>query len=100
MENKFKEVFMMFNEVAEKMIEGFETRFIVSQAIGDYSTEDLNKILDVIASNIASTITEEFISNEAIRKEFFPDTDVSESDLKLLTIILYQKVVDQLKEEL
>lgn len=90
----------MFNEVAEKMIEGFEARFVVSQAIGDYSTDDLNKILDVIASNIARTITEEFISNEAIRKEFFPDVEVSENDLKLLTIVLYQKVVDQLKEEL
>lgn len=89
---------MLFNEVAEKMVEGFETRFVVSQAIGEYSTEDLNKILDVIASNIATTIVEEFISKEAIRKEFFPDLDISEGDLKLLTIILYQKVVDRLKE--
>lgn len=87
----------MFNEVAEKMIEGFEARFVVSQAIGDYSTDDLNKILDVMASNIARTITEEFISNETIRKEFFPDVEVSEDDLKLLTIVLYQRVVDQLK---
>lgn len=88
----------MFNEVAEKMIEGFEARFVVSEAIGEYSTEDLNKVLDVIASNIASTIVEEFVGNEIIRKEFFPDIEISEDDLKLLTIVLYQKVVDQLKE--
>ena len=99
MENNLGGISEMF-DVAEKMIKGFEARFVVSQAIGEYSTEDFNEVLDVMASNIARTITEEFINNEAIRKEFFPNVEVSAYDLKLLTIILYQRVVDQLKEEL
>ena len=89
---------MVFNEMAEKLYEGYETRFAVSQAIGEYSTNDLDQILDVMASNIATTLVEDFLSNETVMKDFFPDLDLSEDELKMLVIALYQKVVDQLKE--
>ena len=89
---------MVFNEMAEKLYEGCETRFAVSQAIGEYSTNDLDQILDVMASNIATTLVEDFLSKETVRKDFFPDLDLSEDELKMLVIALYQKVVDQLKE--
>lgn len=89
---------MVFNEVAEKLYEGYETRFAVSQAIGEYSTNDLDQILDVMASNIATTLVEDFLSKETVRKDFFPDLDLSEDEFKMLVIALYQKVVDQLKE--
>lgn len=89
---------MVFNEVAEKLYEGYETRFAVSRAIGEYSTNDLDQILDVMASNIATTLVEDFLSKETVRKDFFPDLDLSEDELKMLVIALYQKVVDQLKE--
>lgn len=69
---------MVFNEVAE--------------------TNDLDQILDVMASNIATTLVEDFLSKETVRKDFFPDLDLSEDELKMLVIALYQKVVDQLKE--
>ena len=89
---------MVFNEVAEKLYEGYETRFAVSQSIGEYSTNDLDQILDVMASNIATTLVEDFLSKETVRKDFFPDLDLSEDEFKMLVIALYQKVVDQLKE--
>lgn len=89
---------MVFNEVAEKLYEGYETSFAVSRAIGEYSTNDLDQILDVMASNIATTLVEDFLSKETVRKDFFPDLDLSEDELKILVIALYQKVVDQLKE--
>lgn len=89
---------MVFSELAEKLYEGYETRFAVSQAIGEYSTNDLDQILDVMASNIATTLVEDFLSKETVMKDFFPDLDLSEDELKMLVIALYQKVVDQLKE--
>ena len=79
---------MVFNEVAEKLYEGYETRFAVSQAIGEYSTNDLDQILDVMASNIATTLVEDFLSKKTVRKDFFPDLDLSEDEFKMLVIAL------------
>lgn len=89
---------MNFNDVAEKMGEGFEARFAVSKAIGEYSTGDLDLILDVLASNISRTIVEDFLRDETARENFFPGLNFSESELKALVIMLYEKVVGQLKE--
>lgn len=46
---------MGLNELIEVINEGGEIRDAVSEAIGEYSTDDPNQIFDVIASNIART---------------------------------------------
>lgn len=59
---------------------------------------ELIEIFDVIASNIAMTLVEDALDDESVFRSLVPDLDISNEVVKEMVVILYQKVVDHLKE--
>ena len=89
---------MSLNELIEVINEGGEIRDAVSEAIGEYSTDDPNQIFDVMVSNIARTLVEDVLDDESVFRSLVPDLDISKEEVKEMMVILCQKVVDHLKE--
>lgn len=59
---------------------------------------ELIEMFDVIASNIARTLVEDALDDESVFRSLVPDLDISNEIVKEMVVILYQKVVDHLKE--
>lgn len=87
------------DELSLNLLNAMGDKLLVSDLLGEFD-KDLDTFMEACARDAVEALNEEFLNNEEVLNQLFPDENVSGDEVKSLVGTLYMMVGQKLLKEL